>query len=123
MRGHDQSPSRNDPSYVVDPGASALETVVILIGNSDDRLSQGDWSDYQHSCGEVIHGYAEECHFQGHSAGNAPWQNAAWVIAITRINMTLLWQSLDVVRRRKDQSSIAWVRGQTRFISGVGCYP
>lgn len=121
MRGHDQSAARNDTTKIIEP--EALETVVILIGNSDDKLSQGDWSDYQHSCGEVIHEYAEECHFQGHSAANAPWQNAAWVIAISGLSMTLLWQSLDMVRKRKGQDSIAWVRGRARFICGNGCTP
>lgn len=93
-----------------------LETAIILIGNSDDKLSQREWSDYQHAVGESVHAYAEDCEFQGASAANAPWQNAAWVIVSTAISLTLLKQSLNTIRKRFNQDSIAWIQGNTEFI-------
>lgn len=61
-----------------------MKTVVIQIGNSDDRLTQKQWHDY---VGEVDNAMSwDEQRFFGFSAPDSQYQNAAWVINLHDYN-------------------------------------
>lgn len=95
-----------------------MKTVTIQIGNSDDKLSQGQWADYSQKVANSIGAYAEEIHFSGFSVGDAPWQNAAWVIVIDNeyLQEERLRNELTIFRKEFKQDSIAWTEGETKFI-------
>ena len=91
-------------------------TVVIQIGNSDDKLSQIEWSAYIHAVNSVIDKYADEIHFTGFSSPTVIWQNACWVVTLNTNVSTNLWAGLESLLGKFNQNNIAWTEGITVFI-------
>lgn len=93
------------------------KTITIQIGNSDDKLTQKEWSDYVEIVKQIVEVYALETHFFGGSSNWQPWQNVAWVIRIfSDDTMESLVRNLKEVRAEYNQDSIAWTEGETKFI-------
>lgn len=111
--------------------------VLISIGNSDDKLSQRRWADFQRDLNEAI-SQAQNGEFLGAveplirhgrwvSQQTDPWQNAAWciefpeggrylshhrLIAYNALRADLAW-----LANHYEQDSIAWVEApSTEFI-------
>lgn len=88
--------------------------VTFAIGNSDDKLSQADWSGLLgdvHTAADqaVIDG--AHVHFMGYSAPGAPWQNALWAIDLgvhAEVVRGALRVQLAELAGRYRQDSIAW---------------
>jgi hypothetical protein len=95
-------------------------TVTIQIGNSDNKLTQAEWSDFVKLVGDYIERYVEdraaEIHFFASSAGHDPWQNAAWIVAITDEHEPSLRADISTARRKFRQDSAAWTTGKTSFV-------
>lgn len=94
-----------------------MKTIVVQIGNSDDKLPQKRWSEFVHAADELIQDLAEQVHFSGASGSAAPWQNACWVLVCDEVVLSdslvpLLRNLADVFH----QESIAVTVGDTRFI-------
>lgn len=102
--------------------------VYISIGNSDDKLSQADWSDYvvaidlrlldrstyPESVVKRRHGY-------WHSLPTDPWQNACWCVELD--NDEGDWDEIDVLKADLRyiaddyrQTSVAWAVAATEFL-------
>jgi hypothetical protein len=92
-----------------------METLSILIGNSDDKLTQSAWSDYIQAIQMVVQDLGYTVHFHGFSHGDAPWQNACWVIEGDD-GFASLFHHLELVAWAYGQESIAVVRGETQFV-------
>lgn len=90
-------------------------TVVIQIGNSDDKLPQRKWAEFCSAVNLVISRYVQAVHFNGHSHPGAIWQNACWIIEPLG-NLDELRDELSLVADTFDQDSIAMTVGQTEFI-------
>ena len=90
--------------------------LTILIGNSDDKLSQAKWSMYVTRVQNLVRNHATQIHFHGFPNADLPWQNAAWVIKIHERNIETLIEQLTLIRKDYDQDSVAIVRGETEFI-------
>jgi hypothetical protein len=97
-----------------------MDTAVITIGNSDDKLTQKEWSEFVSDVQDFIMRWAVPIHFHGLSVGSAPWQNACWVIDIH-----LLFDQADEIRNQLSflastykQDSIALTIGSTEFVKG-----
>lgn len=102
-----------------------MKTLVIQIGNSDDKLTQMEWSEFVDSIGTIIQGSRSDVHFQGYSPEGVSWQNACWVIAVHddfsnglghKDHMDRLLQSLSNCGKKFKQDSIAILIGDTKFI-------
>ncbi len=93
-----------------------MTTVTILIGNSDDKLTQKQWSDFWSRVDAMIGSVAEDVHFKGASYGAAQWQNACWVIVINEEEFRWLTRELKAVRTAFQQDSVAIVVGETKFV-------
>ena len=93
-----------------------MKTVVIQIGNSDDKLTQSEWSEYWSEVETEICDLAIEKHFCGGSGTITPWQNFCWVIAIEESNVPVLHNRLRDIRERYRQDSVAVLSGDTQFI-------
>lgn len=88
--------------------------VAILIGNSDDKLSQKEWSSFVREVNYAIRAGAKQIHFNGYSDNAAPFQNACWVCEPDHLSD--LVGKLQEIRKAFRQDSIAIINGPVRFI-------
>ena len=90
-----------------------MTTACIQIGNSDNKLSQQEWSKY---C-SAIRGICEahgQVHFAGGPATDAPYQN--YCIVVETEEAGKMMSALSMRRAAYQQESIAWFEGGTVFI-------
>ena len=90
-------------------------TVVVQIGNSDDKLSQRDWSAFYRNTLATLKGFGE-VHFAGASHSAAEWQNACFVIALDVADVVGLRANLEQLAHHHRQNSIALTVGETEFV-------
>lgn len=98
-------------------------TYVIQIGNSDDKLSQSAWSQFQSALTNLITKFGVRVHFFGSSNPTAPWQNCCMVFEHPENRDELgfkkeLESDLAFLAGCFDQDSIALTYGFTGFIKG-----
>jgi len=93
-----------------------LKTVAVLIGNSDDKLTQREWSDYAFEIKEILYHRTVDLHFCGASFGASEYQNACFVLELHEEELDELKQVLSKVGKVYNQDSIAFVVGNTTFI-------
>lgn len=86
-------------------------TVYATIGNSDDKLSQMDWSAFGSEFVATIRMHAREIHGVWWSAPDTPWQNCCVGFSIAESDMSALQLALTKLREVFKQDAIAWVRG------------
>lgn len=111
-----------------------MSTVYVSIGNSDDKLTQAEWSMYYQRVDRVVRHAAATVYGAWVSPSAEPFQNACWAIELTAATA-----SADVVTRdgqvthpqawlrdrlaelatRYHQDSIAWADATTTFITPV----
>lgn len=95
------------------------KTIVIQIGNSDDKLSQGQWAEYVTGLRLVVVSFAPTIHFSGGSPCDARWQNFCIVGEIAVQNLPAFDAELRELAKSFDQESIAVIIGETAFVKGV----
>lgn len=93
-----------------------MTTITVQIGNSDDKLTQEEWSGYVWEVAIACEAFAEQVHFHGFSPAGEPWQNAAWVLSVSETFVLELQERLAAIRAKYRQESIAWTEGATAFI-------
>ena len=91
-----------------------MVTICLQIGNSDDKLSQGEWSKFLREIDFTL-GYAE-LHFTGYSSPTAPWQNAAFIFNVSRGQADNLKEKIQQLRQKYNQDSVAWMEGKVEFV-------
>jgi len=93
-----------------------MKTATIQIGNSDNKLTQQEWSQFV----DLVNSLAKHCmeiHFSGGSSFDKPWQNACWVGVIkTSENQQMLHERLIETKERFKQDFIALTIGETEFV-------
>jgi hypothetical protein len=99
------------------------DTATICIGNSDDKLTQAQWSDYVAQVQALLYSRNYHIHFHGCSDGAAPWQNACWVVALNPDNLydtseryRVLRSRLARLAREFNQDSIALTIGNAELV-------
>lgn len=97
-----------------------MNTATILIGNSDDKLKQSEWSEFVKKVHSIIMDLDLRIHFHGTSVGSAPWQNACWVVELKPFEVKALRQELSRAAFGYHQDSIALVVGMTQFVESSG---
>lgn len=95
---------------------SNMVTAVVQIGNSDNKLKQGEWSHFCHAVAGLVADAFSEIHFSGGSEWNAPWQNACWCGSINIIDVEIFKRRIAVIRKSWNQDSVAILVGQTQFV-------
>lgn len=93
-----------------------MRTIIIQIGNTDDKLSQREWSEYCRIIQGAINGHALQIHFSGGSEFWQVRQNACWVFSIEPDKADVLRDLVAVVRAEFRQDSVAWTEGETAFV-------
>ncbi len=91
-------------------------TIVIQIGNSDDKLSQGEWANYISNIHSKVKSLAKEIHFFGGSSFDTSWQNACLAFEINEALCPKLYSELKFIREFFEQDSIAIIQGETIFV-------
>lgn len=93
-------------------------TVYISIGNSDDKLAQGDWASLYAAVDQVIQRAVLRIHGAWTSQTTDPWQNACWCVEIEETGAPWLRDRLANLALAYDQDSIAWaVAPTTEFLT------
>jgi hypothetical protein len=103
-----------------------MDTAVISIGNSDDRLKQHEWSEFVSDVHDLIVArWHFPVYFHGLSVGSAPWQNACWILDARDLfgepagmAVDILRKELSILAKKYKQDTIALLLGNTEFING-----
>lgn len=98
-----------------------VETVTIQIGNSDNKLTQQEWSDFILDVNNLIHLSIITTpnpliYFAGGSEASKSWQNYCWVFNADRLITDKIIRSLEGIKRTYRQVFIALTIGKMRFI-------
>jgi hypothetical protein len=93
-----------------------MKTITLLIGNSDNKLTQCQWKDFCNQVHERVDIWSEEIHFSAPSVGWADWQNASWVFICKEKFIDDLKIEISEIRKRFLQNSVAWTEGNTEFV-------
>ncbi len=91
-------------------------SVVVQIGNSDNKLTQNMWAHFVVYMRSAIEETVYRVHFQGGSDWDAPWQNACWVCEVLPEQIEPLREAVTKCRKQFDQESAAIMFGETEFI-------
>jgi hypothetical protein len=92
-------------------------TVYVTIGNSDDKLTQEEWADYQSATNELVDEHADRIHGRWASLPTDPWQNACWCLEVEDGHADDLRRHLTTTAGDYQQDSIAWAIAQTEFLT------
>lgn len=116
-----------------------MTTVLVTIGNSDDKLTQREWADFQQRVDHLVAIAATEVHGRFHSLPHHPWQTAAWSFTIhpeatvgsgaaalagePNDEPAAAWlaHALRDAAHEFRQDSIAWTEGPTTFLTPPAC--
>jgi hypothetical protein len=93
--------------------------VYISIGNSDDRLTQAEWSQFAEEIRRSVVALAYQVHGSWFSRPEDPWQNACWCLEFRDGDTDLVERAKEAatdVRERFRQDSVAWAVAQTEFV-------
>lgn len=100
--------------------------ILVSIGNSDDKLSQREWSRFIEDARHAIY-YAVQAavalpaavHGEWFSAPDSPWQNANWCVELVPGSLTYngLRRAMQELCKQYRQDSIAWTEGPVEFLS------
>lgn len=92
--------------------------VYISIGNSDDKLTQGEWAEFYQRTAELVEFYAHIVHGAWTSLPTAHYQNACWAVVPAAKAKGELKTELGRLARFFRQDSIAWAEcPETEFLS------
>ena len=93
-----------------------MTTVSVLIGNSDNKLTQLRWSEFVSQLDAIIYLYCRKVHFIGCTDSSSRYQTHCIVFEIAPRNLDDLKQDLLDLRDEFKQDSIAVVVGKTELI-------
>lgn len=94
-----------------------MSVIYISIGNSDNKLTQSEWSEFWLDTDEVVQGHATTVHGVWQSSPVSSYQSACWCINVsTEREVSKLATALGRIARKYRQDSIAWAGAETQFI-------
>jgi hypothetical protein len=95
-----------------------MKTVTIQIGNSDDKLTQLEWSNFVDMVDKAIAMFKGVPHFAGGSSAEKSWQNYCFVFELDEDPLITksFQRQLKDIRTRYRQNSVAWVEGKNLFV-------
>lgn len=93
-----------------------MNTIFVSIGNSDDKLAQQEWAEFVAAVDDLIQHFAPQIYGVFYSDPASPYQNACWSFGIDDRPARVLRKSLQSLRKKFRQDSIAWNPSMTEFI-------
>lgn len=95
------------------------KTVALLIGNSDDKLSQARWFDFVSDVNVSVRTRASHMHFHGAPPTTDMWQNACWVFEILSERVDACKRQIAEIAKTYGQDGVAWLEGHTEILPVV----
>jgi hypothetical protein len=96
-----------------------MKTVIIQIGNSDDKLKQSEWNEFVVLTRKEILKKCGQIHFFGGPMNYEKWQNVCSVFEISEKKIEDLKKNLQNLGSKFKQDSIAWTQGITEFLPPI----
>lgn len=93
-----------------------MKNVSVLIGNSDNRLSQEDWSVFIRDCSNAVVRWSGVVHFAGGSLITSKYQNFCWVLEVEDEMVSYLKNELLRLKLLNHQESIAFITGEVELL-------
>jgi hypothetical protein len=93
-----------------------MKTIVVQIGNSDNKLRQAEWADFVQRVGGIIHEYAESIYFFGGPENWSVLQRVCWVFDCEESHLPAMKPRLADARKEFRQDALAFTEGETEFI-------
>ena len=90
--------------------------VYASIGNSDDKLTQAEWSDFTHEFMVLIESAAERVHGEWYSLPQSRYQNCCVAFELTDEKEPALVFQLGLLCSKYRQDSIAWAQAEVTFV-------
>ena len=96
-----------------------MRTVYVSIGNSDNKLTQQEWSDFWHEMNNWIQGRVA-VHGAWLSEPSSRYQNACWCFEVPDDPNSFVTQAMisNLIRIARDhrQDSVTWMLGDVQFL-------
>ena len=96
----------------------STDCVVIQFGNSDDKLTQRQWSRFVAEITFCVTIHKSKIHFAGSSGATKPWQNCCIVVDVPKEQQKNLFDELRKIAAKFKQESIAVMVGEVEFLKG-----
>lgn len=93
------------------------KSIYVVIGNSDDKLSQERWAIFIKDIDVAVQGMAKHVHGVFFAAPNSPFQNACWSIIIDETDVEYVQRRLSHLASKYSQQSIVWADAETTFLA------
>jgi hypothetical protein len=93
-----------------------METIIIQIGNSDNKLSQRDWANFISVIRSLVGRHCGQVHFDGGPRFDSIYQNFCVIAEIYTRDKENITKDLSTVRKAFNQDSIAVTFGETLFV-------
>lgn len=93
-----------------------MVTAVVQIGNSDNKLTQGEWAHFAEYMRSAVSENVYRIHFSGGSDWDAPWQNACFVCEVNDDQIDGLTEAVKNCREQFKQDSAAITWGDTVLV-------
>lgn len=93
-----------------------MSIVYVSIGNSDDKLPQSNWAEFQVALYDTVRKQAEQVHGVWYSDSTSEFQNACVCADVPDALMWQLREELEGLAADFGQDSIALAIAQTEFI-------
>ena len=90
-----------------------MTAICIQIGNSDNKLTQQEWSEYCRAVRGICEAHGD-VHFSGGSPTDSAWQN--YCVFVETPNADALRESVIKRRATHRQYAVAWLQGETQFV-------
>lgn len=91
-------------------------SVCVLLGNSDNKLTQREWSEFVDDVRGLVASYATETQFVGATDSISPYQTACIVFNMDETEVASFENYLERIRIRYRQDSIALVIAPVAFV-------
>ena len=82
-----------------------MKTMIICVGNSDNKLSQQGWYSFYSDINYIIEQYPHTLHFFGGPPTHLPYQNVLWMFEIREEYIEKLKKEVKEVRETFGQDS------------------
>lgn len=97
-----------------------MNTYTLQIGNTDNKLTQQEWSEYVAKIIRVVKKFSDELYFSGGSSNWEPWQNYCIVFSlITDEKLNIFMEMIVEIKDEYKQDSVALTIGSTIMLENV----
>lgn len=114
--GHEAPKTYKRMQELFNPKTKPEITIVVQIGNSDNKLTQKEWKSFINEVRNALSSNVTEIHFDGGSSYDSAFQNACFVATIEEQDRQPLLKLLKDLKSEYVQDSIAITSGKTEMV-------